>query len=188
MLSSQAAAASLIPRVATLSAFTERVKRPSLACPLKFKHVHQEKGTIMWDDLAPGIAGAGPTHTVTDPDGTPNNILDVTLGGTVTIDWSFSGPAIGLLDLAEFSVQLWADPVGLGSNTLVGGAAIVVPGTVTVVPPAAQSYEAVITIAPNELPVGAYRLTTLITCDEGGISVPIAGFVEGPILQVRPAP
>jgi hypothetical protein len=142
----------------------------------------------MWDDLAPVIVGAGPTHTVTDPDGTPNNILDVTLGGSITINWSFSGTAIGLLDLAEFSVQVWADPVGLGTNTLVGGAPVTVPGTVTVTPPASQGYQAVITIAPGSLPVGAYRLTTLITCSEGGVSVPIAGFVEGPILQVRPAP
>jgi len=140
----------------------------------------------MWDDLAPGITGAGPTATVQDPDGTPNNILDVTVGGSVVVDWSFQGVGIALLDLAEFTVELYADPVGPASNVLVGTA--VVPGTITVPPTGPNPYTATIPIPAGFLAVGAYRLTTLITCSEGGFSAPIAGFVDGPIIQVRPGP
>jgi hypothetical protein len=144
----------------------------------------------MWDDI-PGfiIGGVGtPTSTVADPDGTPNNILAFEDGGKVTVAWSFSGVGLGFLTTAHFSVQLWADPIGTGVNTLVGGVAVTVPGTVTVVPPAPQPYHATITIAPSSLPVGAYRLTALITTTNGGFSIPIAGFVDGPIIQVRPKP
>jgi hypothetical protein len=137
----------------------------------------------MWDDLAPGIVGAGPTHTVLDPSNPHNNILDVAQGGKIKLDWSFSGPALGLLDFVEFHVQMWADPVGLGNNTLVGN--IAVAGTVTAVPPAAQAYETEFTIS---LPVGAYRITTLITSTAGPFTLPVSGFVDGPVLQVRPAP
>lgn len=118
--------------------------------------------------------------------GTPNNILDVLQGGSVQVDWSFSGPGTGLLNLAEFTVQLFADPVGPAPNLQVG--AVTVPGTINAFPPAATSYTAAIAIPPGVLAVGAYRLTTLITSDEGGVSLPIAGFVDGPIIQVRPAP
>ena len=141
----------------------------------------------MWDDLGTVLTGAGPTATVQDPDGTPNNILDVADGGAVEVAWSFKGTALGFLDLAEFTVQLWADPVGLGTNHLVGQ--VLVAGTLApVTPPGPKGYAANIAIAPNSLAIGAYRLTTLITCTNGGVSVPVAGFVDGLIIQVRPGP
>jgi hypothetical protein len=143
----------------------------------------------MWDDSGNSfLVGAGPTTTVLDPDGTPNNIIDITLGATVEVNWSFSGPGTGALNLAQFTVTLVADPVlpPPPENTIIG--TLVVPGTVTVTPPGSTPYNAAFAIAPNQLPVGAYRLTTLITCDEGGVSVAVAGFVDGPIIQVRPGP
>jgi hypothetical protein len=143
----------------------------------------------MWDDSGNSfLKGTGPHTTVLDPDGTPNHIIDITIGATVDVQWSFGGPGLGSLDLAQFTVTLVADPVlpPPPENTVIG--VVVVPGTVTSVPPAPTTYDASFTIAPNQLPVGAYRLTTLITCDEGGVSVAVAGFHDGPIIQIRPAP
>ncbi len=134
----------------------------------------------MWDDSGNFfLVGAGPTATVLDPDNTPNNILDVLQGGSFQVNWSFSGPGAPLLTLAEFTVQLFADPVGPAPNIEVGQ--VVVPGS-----PA--PYQATIAIPPGLLAIGAYRLTTLITSTEGGVSTPVAGFVDGPIIQVRPGP
>jgi len=141
----------------------------------------------MWDDSGNFfLVGAGPTATVLDPDNTPNNVLDVLQGGSFQVNWSFSGPATPLLALAEFLVQLYADPVGPETNQLIGE--VVVPGA------GAGPYETIIPIptstspTPGILGVGAYRLTTLITSTEGGVSTPVAGFVDGPIIQVRPGP
>jgi hypothetical protein len=132
----------------------------------------------MWDDLSPFLTGAGPTATILDPDGTPNNILDVTLGGSITVEWSFSGAAVGFLAVTDFDVQVFADPVGAGSNVSVGEVSDVGPG---------PAYSVSL---PINLGVGAYRLTTLITSTVAGtgVSLPIAGFVDGPIIQIRPGP
>lgn len=129
----------------------------------------------MWDDFTPFITGTGPTAIVLDPDGTPNNILDVALGGSVQVNWSFGGGGTVLLGPTTFTVNVYADPVGLGANALVGSALVAGSGP----------YTATMPISPP-LAVGAYRLTTLITCTLGAFSVPIAGFVDGPIIQVRP--
>ncbi len=146
----------------------------------------------MWDDFSPFLAGTGPTATVLDPDGTPNHILDFPMGGSVQVDWSFSGMATNILPALRFAVSLYADPVGPGANTLVGGAPVTVLGSATLPSPPNPpwSYRATIPIAPSSLPVGAYRLTTLITTVVTATngSVPIAGFIDGPIIQVRPGP
>jgi hypothetical protein len=106
----------------------------------------------------------------------------VLLGGSVQVDWSFSGAASALLSDIQFTVTVYADPVGPGSNTVVGS-----PVNVTGTGPA---YTMIIPIAPNSLAPNVYRLTTVITTIElsAGSSLPIAGFVDGPIIQVRPGP
>jgi hypothetical protein len=141
----------------------------------------------MWDDLSPFLVGTGPTATVLDPDGTPNNILDAPQGGSVQVDWSFNGASSGILPLLTFTVALYADPVGPGTN-VVAGSATVGPGN------PGPNYSVNIPLvtnnpaAPNFLAPDAYRLTTLITTVLGGSSFNIAGFVDGPIIQVRPGP
>jgi hypothetical protein len=143
----------------------------------------------MWDDFGTFLAGVGPTATVLDPDGTPNNILSFAQGGSVQVDWSFSGAGTPILSALTFTVSLYADPVGPGANTLVGTPSSVL-GTATLPSPPNPpfSYSAPIPIVPSSLAVGAYRLTTLITTvvTATGASMPIAGFVDGPIIQVRP--
>ncbi len=133
----------------------------------------------MWDDLTPFLVGAGPTATVLDPDGTPNNILDTALGGSVQVDWSFTGTASAFLPAITFTVSLFADPVGPGANLQLGAVPVTGAG------PAFTTTIPVTGLAPD-----AYRLTTLITAvvTATGGSLPIAGFVDGPIIQVRPGP
>jgi hypothetical protein len=60
----------------------------------------------------------------------------------------------------------------------------------TAVSNASGVYSVNFPIAPNSLNPDAYRLTTVITSIEAstGGSLPIAGFVDGPIIQVRPGP
>jgi hypothetical protein len=136
----------------------------------------------MWDDLSPFLVGSGPTATVLDPDGTPNNILDTLRGGSVRVGWSFSGSASAFLAAMRFTVTLYADPVGPAPNIVVGTVAVG-PGN------PGPAYQVTIPVPPGYAP-DAYRLTTLITTvlAPTGQSLPIAGFIDGPIIQVRPGP
>ncbi len=150
-----------------------------------------------WDDFTPYLVGDSLTVTVLDNDSTKNLILDVALGGSIQVDWAFSGAGLAYVGATTFTVTAYADPVDhsgvvtLGPFTVLG---TLPPGS----PPAPANYTQSIPIPPNPtnastpglLQVGAWRLTTLITAatTAGGLSVPIAGFVDGPIIQVRPAP
>lgn len=141
----------------------------------------------MWDDLTPYLVGTGPAVIVLDNDQTPNNIINAPLGGSVQVDWSFNGPSSGILPQLTFTVTVYADPVGPGTNVVAGSATVGPndPGpNYTVNIPLETGNPA----APNFLAPDAYRLTTLITTVLGGVSFNIAGFVDGPIIQVRPGP
>ncbi len=137
---------------------------------------------MSWDDLGSFLSGTGPSTIVHDYDGTPNTILDVLQGGDIEVDWSFAGPANAYLAVTQFTVSVYADPVSPANNkTEVGTTTVTGPG---------PSYSVTIPIAANSLAPDAYRLTTLITAVVGptGGALPIAGFVDGPIIQVRPGP
>ncbi len=136
----------------------------------------------MWDDYPGGILhGTGPKTTVLDPDGTANHILDVAVGGTVEVSWTFTGTGIAMLASTQFSVTLVLDPVSINPKVVMGPTPIV---------DATGNYSVPFPIAPFSLAEDAYRLTALITATDttGGGSLPIAGFHDGPIIQVRPAP
>ncbi len=135
----------------------------------------------MWDDIPGFLTGTGPSSTVLDPDGTPNNIIDAPLGGSVQVDWTFAGSLSAILGDVQFTATLVADPVSTNPKLVLGS---------TAVTNASGVYSVNFPIAPNSLNPDAYRLTTVITSIEAstGGSLPIAGFVDGPIIQVRPGP
>lgn len=136
---------------------------------------------MSWDDIPGFLTGTGPDVTVFDSDNTPNLILDTLDGGSVQVDWTMSGTLSAILGDVQFAVVLVADPV-TGNTKVVMGPIFATN--------ASGVYSVTFTIAPSFLPPDAYRLTTLITSTEvsSGGSLPIAGFVDGPIIQVRPGP
>jgi hypothetical protein len=135
----------------------------------------------MWDDIPGFLNGTDPVATVLDPDGTPNNILDAALGGSVDVTWTFSGLLSAILGDVQFTATLVADPVSTDPKLVLGSTAVIDAG---------GNYDVNFPIAANSLAPDAYRLTTVITTIEvsSGGSLPIAGFVDGPIIQVRPGP
>jgi hypothetical protein len=139
------------------------------------------KGAAMFDDIPGFLDGTGPTTTVLDSDNTPNNILNATLGGFVVVDWQFAGSLSAILGDVEFTVTLVADPVSVDPKLVLGTTSVI---------DASGNYSVTFTIAPNSLNPDAYRLTVVITSIEfsSGGSLPIAGFLDGPIIQVRPGP
>ncbi len=136
---------------------------------------------MSFDDIPGFLDGTGPSTTVLDNDNTPNNILDATLGGSVQVDWSFSGSLSAILGDVEFTATLVADPVSTNPKLVLGSISVI---------DASGNYSVSFPIAANSLAPDAYRLTAVITSIEvsSGGSLPIAGFVDGPIIQVRPGP
>jgi hypothetical protein len=141
---------------------------------------------MSWDDFGAFLHGTGPTNTVLDPDLNPNNILQENLGGSCRVDWSFTGPATPFLDPTTFTVSLYAEAIGPGPDMLVGS--VNVPGSAHTPP---WNYTTNVAIPPNSLPAtgpnasGVYRLTTVITNSIGGQRDQLAGFVDGPVIEMR---
>jgi hypothetical protein len=138
---------------------------------------------MSWDDSGNTfLHGTGPTTSVIDPDGTPNNILQENLGGSVKVDWAFSGPG------RVFTVDLYAESIGPGPERLVG--AVTVPGSAHT-PGPTWNFTATVAIPAGSLPAngpgvsGVYRLTVVIANSIGGVRDQLAGFVEGPVIEMR---
>jgi len=133
----------------------------------------------MFDDIPGFLDATGPSTTVFDNDNTPNNILDVAQGGSVQVDWSFTGSLSPFLGDIEFTVTLVADPVSVDPKLVLGTTSVI---------DASGNYSVTFPIAPNSLNPDAYRLTVLITSIEvsSGGSLPIAGFEDGGFVQIRP--
>jgi hypothetical protein len=145
---------------------------------------------MSWDDSGNAfLHGTGPTTTVIDPDGTPNNILQENIGGSVRVDWGFSGAGRFFLTPTQFTINLYAESIGPGPERLVGS--VTVAGSNHTAGPT-WNFTGTVVIPPNSLPAangpvssGVYRLTVIITNSVGGVRTQLAGFVEGPVIEMR---
>ena len=144
---------------------------------------------MSWDDSGNAfLHGTGPTTTVIDPDGTPNNILQEDIGGSVRVEWGFSGAGRFFLNATVFTVSLYAESIGPGPERLVG--TVPVLGSSHTGGPT-FNYSRDIAIQANSLPAngpgisGVYRLTVVIANSIGGVRDQLAGFVEGPVIEMR---
>jgi len=137
----------------------------------------------MWQDLSPYLSGSGPTATVLAPNNTPTSILSSAAGGSVQLEWSFTGSALNLLGDIAFTATLYADPYGPPPVVVVGATVV---GPASTIDPNEQIYYANIAIPPNSIPVNDYAFTVVITATENGLTLPIAGFVEVPFVAVNP--
>jgi hypothetical protein len=144
---------------------------------------------MSWDDSGNAfLHGTGPTTTVIDPDGTPNNILQENIGGSVKVDWAFSGPGRFFLSATQFQVDLYAESIGPGPEKLVG--TVPNPGS-NHTPGPTWNFSRTVVIPAGSLPAqgpgasGVYRLTVVITNSIGGVRTALGGFVEGPVIEMR---
>lgn len=143
----------------------------------------------MWDDLGSSFHGDGPYVTVLDQDSNPNLVLRADVQNEVKVDWSFTGKAVSwLLPVLTFTVDVYAESIGPGPELRIGQ--VKVPGTdpLTATVPIPAGTLPANGPGPND-PSGVYRLTTVITCTAGcgnnQKNTPIAGFVDGPTIDMR---
>jgi hypothetical protein len=140
------------------------------------------------------VPSTGPTVTVLDPAQAPTTILDADQPFSLRIDWTIGGgwlPAIG----GEWLVRAYAESVGPGDEKQLGVTMTVPLSTWTPGPnPGERSFTTTINVAPGELKAeqpppdeqsGVYQLVTIITHQNFGADTELAGFAEGPVIQMR---
>jgi hypothetical protein len=132
--------------------------------------------------MAPFLSGSCGTQ-VTDPTGlNPSpNIIQIADAWAVRVQWSVAGNFVVLMNPgALWRVRVMLESIGPGLEAQVATATVPVGA-----PALSHSYNQVLSIAANfpGLVPGAYKLTTVITIENGGLPGEIAAFDEGPVLQ-----
>jgi len=125
-----------------------------------------------------GASNATGSVVVFEPSSSsPTNIFDTNKDWSARVQWQATIHMSG----GTWRVSLHLASLVPGANLALTGAALTVP----VVPgPGPVSYSEETKIAAGTVPAGTYRLVILIDyIDENGKPGPIAGFIEGPILQ-----
>jgi len=113
----------------------------------------------------------------------------------IKVDWEMHGNVVEFLD-AEFRVRVLLESMGPGTEYDLPSAGPVIVGTLSVTPTypggvPTRTYTANIDLAPGSVEVGTYLVVTVIQMYERstGNPTPIAGFVDGPMIQVfKPGP
>lgn len=119
---------------------------------------------------------------VEDPAGIspPTHIIQEDDAWRIRVDWSLSGFLAPFLGGVDYEVSAYADSLAGGYEGQIGTTQNVAGGPLNL--------QAVINVPAGNmvggLPAGAYKLTTLITCNAGGVPLEMAGFLEGPVIQV----
>ena len=138
------------------------------------------------------LAGAGPDVTVLDPGGAPETIIDTDDTFEIQVRWSVEEPGAAVLG-GRWLVRAYAESIGPGQEQQLGQTRRVNVGNFAPIgPPAARGYEANVDVPAGSLDAesaassGVYKLAVIVTHENpNGSPTELAGFSEGPIVQMR---
>jgi hypothetical protein len=139
------------------------------------------------------LAGDGPDVRVLDPGGAPETIIDTDDTFTIQVKWSVEEPGAAVLG-GRWLVRAYAESIGPGQEQQLGQIRRVNVGNFTPIvgPPAARGYEANVDVPAGTLDAesaassGVYKLAVIVTHENpNGSPTELAGFSEGPIIQMR---
>lgn len=124
------------------------------------------------------------TVEVLDPNGIhpPHTIIQVEDAWQIKVEWEFDGNAWRSLG-GNWLLSVYAESIGEGpEKALADNVSVPFNGT--------GEYEETVDVPAFDpvtlagLPVGAYRLVTLLTAENFGVRQEMAAFMEGPIIQI----
>jgi hypothetical protein len=141
-------------------------------------------------EFPPPLSGSGPNVQVLDPGGAPNTIIQ--RGDTITIatEFAVNQPGASLLG-GDWQMRAYVESIGPGQEIQVGTATLPVSAGVPAVGPARLVYSLSVPVnstllsAENNNNSGVYKLVVVITHSNFGGPTVLAGFSEGPVIQVR---
>jgi len=127
------------------------------------------------------------TATVLDPSGNPpSTIIKTTDAWAIQVDWSAGGPVAGVMG-GTWHVKVFVESIGGGFEGPVGSADVAVGS----VPPAPlpRNYTTSVLVPAGTVPAGplkvrAYKVVSLLTYDNLGVTWELAAYHEGPIIQI----
>ena len=111
---------------------------------------------------------------------TPNTVLVGSNPFFVDVKWNIEGlvaPAIG----GDFKVEFYVESIGAGPEQVVASATVAAN---SVVPSNNRNYSTLLTVPAGALPNGPYKTVTVLTHKNLGVSTSIAGFADGPMIQI----
>ncbi|MBI1278663.1 MAG: hypothetical protein GC179_11105 [Anaerolineaceae bacterium] len=131
--------------------------------------------------LAPFISGTIDTQ-VHDTDLQPLNIVRLSDPWHVHVQWSVNGSIVPLI-AGTWHVRVYAESMGPGAEMEVGSLDVAV--NAEPLSGLSRSYDRRIIVPANlaGLTDGVYRITTVLTIDNGGARGMIAAFDQGPLMQ-----
>lgn len=146
-------------------------------------------------NVYPLVDGQITSFTFQDPDEEANQVLDIDRNWTLTVEWHLTGTGAHAVAMGTWFGQITIESLGgQEEKTLIEFSK---PGT-AIEPGSSMAhmhYKQEITVLARDLATalpdrvnqpGAYMLTTLITHKTEAfpaVADPVAGFLEGPILQ-----
>ena len=135
----------------------------------------------MFEHTFGGLLAVADSAVVEDPAGiAPTHIIQENDAWRIRVDWTLSLGAAPFLGGVQYEVSAYADSLGGGFEGQIGATQNVPGGPLNL-----QAIIDVPAAAAGGLSAGAYRLTTLIvTKDAAGVPLEMAGFLEGPVIQV----
>jgi hypothetical protein len=132
----------------------------------------------------PAILSGTINSIVTDPadPGTPQTIIERDDDWHVLANWSLTGPLAPFM-AGKFTVKVFVEDIAATSFQGQIGATSVIDLNAAPVSQNRQ-YSADFLIPAASVPSGVYRLTTVLTYANLGVPLEMAGFVEGPLIQL----
>lgn len=137
----------------------------------------------IFEDLIPGPQLAGDiTAQVLDPAGItpPEKIIRENDPWAVKANWHIQGPVAPIVG-GDWKVSVYAESMGPGAEANLGSQNVAVNSAP---PPSPRNYTATINVPAGTLPAGVYRLVTVLNYSNLGVPQEIAGFAEGPFVQI----
>jgi hypothetical protein len=149
-----------------------------------------EEETMPFEPQLPSWLEGTLSAAVRDPAGLKpsRTIIQIPDAWAVRVQWTVSGMLAGVVtESTTWHVRVYLESLGVGLEDEVGKADVL-GNSVALSSSGERSYDITIPVPGNlvGLTAGAYKMVTVLTLDNGATPatpLPIAGYVEGPVLQ-----
>jgi hypothetical protein len=100
----------------------------------------------------------------------------------IEVNWRMEHTLVAWL-AGEFQLKAYLESMGPGAEYAITGPTL---GTLSVplLPGPAREYTAKIEFNPGDVSPGVYKLVTALQLYQVGLPKPVAGFVEGPVIEI----
>lgn len=143
----------------------------------------------VFENLFPPTLLTGDLSTeVLDPHGItpPVTIIRTSDLWKVKADWYIQGPAAPLIS-GKWTWRVFAESIGAGPELELGKKEVPVDVVWDLVTLRRDYPDNTIDVTAGTLPAGVYRLVSVLNYANMGVPLEIAGFVEGPVVQIYDA-